>query len=211
MEEAVRAGEWLKEGSMRNMSNRSNPKPEPTPAVTSDKNYPDFIEGNDCKLAKDFIKATSSLLTNKVGGYVQGWPLLAKEQSIYVNGSLHRRFDWGRQLILNYKEGKIEQMQKKLMALHREEEAKDPGSLRSLTPWQLGVEAEEGELSSQRDKLMQEFGPLVYDYCECRPLRHVTRQLTQLPPPRSPNASSGHRDTSSSRTPVRGREPPTPH
>ncbi|KAK0652053.1 hypothetical protein B0T16DRAFT_454461 [Cercophora newfieldiana] len=101
---------------------------------------------------------------NNFDGYPVGRPLLAKEQSFYVNGSLHRRFAWVRQICLEYKAAKIHQLQEKLMALYKEEEANNPASLRSLTPWQRGVEGGEDELSSQEDKLIQEIDALVGSY-----------------------------------------------
>jgi hypothetical protein len=86
--------------------------------------------------------------------------LLAKEQGYYVNGALHRRFDWERQLFLHYEEARINQISKELKALHHEEAAHDASALRSLTPWQLGM-TDGDERLSRRDKLMHELGGLL--------------------------------------------------
>ena len=90
-----------------------------------------------------------------------GWPLLAREQDWYANGSLHRGFGYLRQRKIHWKEARLEQLGKKLMELERYEEAHNSDALRSLTPWQLGLEG------SEKDKLMQEISSLSESYGMC--------------------------------------------
>ncbi|KAK3359313.1 hypothetical protein B0T25DRAFT_577462 [Lasiosphaeria hispida] len=85
--------------------------------------------------------------------YPRGWPVLARTQNCYHNGSIHRRFGTLRQRFLYNHEVQIAQREAQIHEMDKEDEAMGEVSLRSLTPEQMG----KGEKGTDRQSKKQEF------------------------------------------------------
>lgn len=88
-----------------------------------------------------------------------GWPKFAQSQLLHYNGSFHRAFKYISQRLMHYWQGHLAFLEQELIRLDRRDAASGHPRLKSLSPWQRGLNSEtSGDGSdceaNEYDKLM---------------------------------------------------------
>ncbi|KAK3378228.1 hypothetical protein B0H63DRAFT_525471 [Podospora didyma] len=122
------------------------------------------------------------IASDNFDGFPPGWPLLARQQNYYHNGSLHRRFGALHERVLMYEEVTLSSLEQQLLELDKKDDgnASDRSKLRSLSPAQMRSGGKDIERVCEKDELIQEIKIRLKNYFESILQGKELRQLPRV-------------------------------